>query len=208
MAQQGEGWPLGLQPLNVRVGVPGNRDYSGSVSFNTLMTASPISFSDSSSDLDTESTGSFFHDKSITLGSLIGVSNIFELSRRSIRGRRTENTKDKKSNTRSRTWFFSLCSRESTDADSIDSGPSLGHFLAEERRAADENRRNQSVIMYGADELELAQAAPQPNSLFINGCVAPPQSSLGSNAENGRNGGTEPANDNRVALICSCICGH
>ena len=155
-----------------------------------------------------QSTGSFFHDKSITLGSLIGVSNIFELSRRSIRGRRTENTKDKKSNTRSRTWFFSLCSRESTDADSIDSGPSLGHFLAEERRAADENRRNQSVIMYGADELELAQAAPQPNSLFIKGCVAPPQSSLGSNAENGRNGGTEPTNDNRVALICSCICGH
>ncbi|TYK24009.1 uncharacterized protein E5676_scaffold250G001010 [Cucumis melo var. makuwa] len=177
MAQQGDGWPLGLQPLNVRVGVPGNRDYLGSVSFNTLMTASPISFSDSSSDLDTESTGSFFHDKSITLGSLIGVSNILELSR-----------------------------RESTDADSIESGPSLGHFLAEERRAADENRRNnQSEIMYGADELELAQFGPEPNSLFINGCVAPPQSSIGSNAENG---GTEHTNDNRVALICSCICGH
>ncbi|KAL0537224.1 hypothetical protein IC582_026199 [Cucumis melo] len=206
MAQQGDGWPLGLQPLNVRVGVPGNRDYLGSVSFNTLMTASPISFSDSSSDLDTESTGSFFHDKSITLGSLIGVSNILELSRRSIRGRRTESTKDKRSNAKSRTWFFSLCSRESTDADSIESGPSLGHFLAEERRAADENRRNnQSEIMYGADELELAQLGPEPNSLFINGCVAPPQSSIGSNAENG---GTEPTNDNRVALICSCICGH
>ncbi|KAE8646971.1 uncharacterized protein At3g17950 isoform X2 [Cucumis sativus] len=170
------------------------------------MTASPISFSDSSSDLDTESTGSFFHDKSITLGSLIGVSNILELSRRSIRGRRTESTKDKRSNTKSRTWFFSLCSRESTDADSIESGPSLGHFLAEERRAADENRRNnQSEIMYGADELELAQFGPEPNSLFINGCVAPPQPSIGSETENG---GTEPTNDNRVALICSCICGH
>lgn len=51
---KGEGWPLGLQPLNVRVGVPGNRDCLGSVSFSTLMTASPVSFTDSSTDLDTE----------------------------------------------------------------------------------------------------------------------------------------------------------
>lgn len=155
-----------------------------------------------------QSTGSFFHDKSITLGSLIGVSNILELSRRSIRGRRTDSTKEKRSNARSRTWFFSLCSRESTDADSIDDSPSLGHFLAEERRAAGENRRNQSVVMYGADELELAQSAPEQNSLFINGCVAPPQSRLGSDSENGRNGETEPTNDNRVALLCACVCGH
>ncbi|XP_023512035.1 uncharacterized protein At3g17950-like [Cucurbita pepo subsp. pepo] len=204
MAQQGEGWPLGLQPLNVRVGVPGNRDCLGSVSFNTLMTASPVSFTDSSTDLDTESTGSFFHDNTITLGSLIGVSNILELSRRSIRGRRTESTNGKRSNARSRTWLFFLCSRESTDVDSIDNSPSLGHFLAEERRAAVENRRNQGLEL----ELELAESAPEPNSLFINGCVAPPQCSLDSDAESGRNGGTEPANDSRVALLCACICGH
>lgn len=209
MAQQGEGWPLGLQPLNLRVGVPGNRDYLGSLSFNTLITASPISFTDSSSDLDTESTGSFFHDKSITLGSLIGVSNILELSRRSIRGRRTESTKNKRSNTRSRTWLFSLCSRDNTDADSVyNNSPSLGQFLEEERRAADENRRNQSVMMYGGDEMELAQSAPEPNSLFINGCVAPPQPSLGSDAQTGRNGGTEPPNDHGIALLCSWVCGH
>lgn len=156
-----------------------------------------------------QSTGSFFRDKSITLGSLIGVSNILELSRRSIRGRKTENTRDKRSNPRSRPWFFSLCSRESIDADSVDdNGPSLGHFLAEERRAADEYRRSQNVIMYGPDDLALAEAAQEPNSLFINGCVAPPQSSLGSDGERGRNGGTEPANHNGVAVLCACICGH
>ena len=158
--------------------------------------------------LTLQSTGSFFHDKSITLGSLIGVSNILELSRRSIRGRRTESTKNKRSNTRSRTWLFSLCSRDNTDADSVYNGPSLGQFLEEERRAADENRRNQSVMMYGGDEMELAQSAPEPNSLFINGCVAPPQPSLGSDAHTGRNGGTEPPNDHGIALLCSCVCGH
>ncbi|KAH0632311.1 hypothetical protein KY290_035733 [Solanum tuberosum] len=49
MAQQDEGWPLGLQPLHVR-----NHGFNGSISFNTLITVSPSSSSHSSSDLDTE----------------------------------------------------------------------------------------------------------------------------------------------------------
>lgn len=50
-----EGWPLGLQPLHVRVGLAAsNHEFSGSVSFNTLLTGSPTSSTDSSSDLDTE----------------------------------------------------------------------------------------------------------------------------------------------------------
>lgn len=40
--------------MNARVGLAGNRDLSASVSFNTLRTHSPSSFTDSSSDLDTE----------------------------------------------------------------------------------------------------------------------------------------------------------
>lgn len=41
--------------MNARVGgVAGNHDLSASVSFNTLRTHSPSSFTDSSSDLDTE----------------------------------------------------------------------------------------------------------------------------------------------------------
>lgn len=47
------GWPLGLQPVNLRVGLVRNRNLSGSASFSTLLTASPTS-TDSSSDLDTE----------------------------------------------------------------------------------------------------------------------------------------------------------
>ncbi|KAK9121125.1 hypothetical protein Syun_018742 [Stephania yunnanensis] len=54
MNQQEEGWPLGLQPLNMRVGLVRTRDFSGSISFNNLITGSPSSSTDTSSDLDTE----------------------------------------------------------------------------------------------------------------------------------------------------------
>ncbi|KAA8516437.1 hypothetical protein F0562_016730 [Nyssa sinensis] len=147
MAQQEDGWPLGLQPLNVRVGLVRNRDVNGSVSFSTLLTGSPTSSTDSSSDLDTESTGSFFRDESITLGSLIGVSSILELSRRSIRGM------------------------------SMNNAPSLGHFLEAERRAASIYRRNQSPTTYGPDDFSHVPPVSDPNSLFVSGHVAPPPSS-------------------------------
>lgn len=49
---QGDGWPLGLQPF-VRVGLVMNSDLNGSVSSNTLLTAS-TSAESYSSDLDTE----------------------------------------------------------------------------------------------------------------------------------------------------------
>ncbi|KAL5814514.1 hypothetical protein ACOSQ4_025155 [Xanthoceras sorbifolium] len=216
MAQQEEGWPLGLQPLNVRVGLVGNHgDFSGSVSFNTLITGSPTSSTDSSSDLDTESTGSFFHDRSITLGSLIGVSSIFKLSKRSIRGRKPEAVKEKKSNKRSRTWLFSLCSRDRTDAENVNNNnpPSLGHFLAVERRAATNNgcRRNQSPNIYVPDELSLAYPNTEPNSLFVNGCIAPPPQSSPwhvSDDEKRNNGGLEHGNGCGVPVLFSCMCGQ
>ncbi|OMO67758.1 hypothetical protein CCACVL1_20341 [Corchorus capsularis] len=227
MAQQEEGWPLGLHPLNVRVGLatrnPDN-NYSGSISFNTVLTGSPSSSTDSSSDLDTESTGSFFHDKSITLGSLIGVSSILELSKRSVRGRKAESTTDKNrsNNNRSRNWLFSLCSKDTTDADqhnviANNNVPSLGHFLAVERRAASEYRRNQSPsTIYGPDH-ELALAAQtnyESNSLFVNGRVAPPQTSSCHNnadAESRKNGGIlDNAGDygHGVPVLLSCVCGQ
>ncbi|KAL6275877.1 hypothetical protein ACE6H2_019478 [Prunus campanulata] len=206
MAQQEEGWPLGLQPMHVRVGLAQNNEFSGSVSFNTLLTGSPTSSTDSSSDLDTESTGSFFHDRSITLGSLIGINNILELSRRSLRGRKTDQVcKDRKSNntTKFRLCFFSLCSRDSTDGEIVNKNnhpPSLGHFLAVERRAANENYRENPPIYGPDDEVALAdhQPATQPNSLFVDGQVAPPQSSpwLGSDHV-----------DQRKPVLFSCMCG-
>lgn len=152
-----------------------------------------------------QSTGSFFHDKSITLGSLIGVSSILEFSRRSLRGRKTEPSKEKKS-TKSRIWLFSLCLRDSTDAKSVRSPQSLGHFLEVERRAADEYRRNQSPTNIGPDELDLAQPVTQPNSLFVNGRIAPPQSS--SDVERRKDRGLEHGDGFGVPSLCSCMCGQ
>ena len=51
---QEEGWPLGLRFLNSRIGLVRNGDYSGSVSFSTMLTGSPTPSIDSSSDLDTQ----------------------------------------------------------------------------------------------------------------------------------------------------------
>ncbi|XP_060201877.1 uncharacterized protein At3g17950 [Lycium barbarum] len=207
MAQQEEGWPLGLQPLNVR-----NRGFNGSISFNTLITGSPSSSTDSSSGLDTESTASFFHDKSITLGSLIGITSILEFSRRSTRRRTIVEPKmrdNKKSNSnKSRTWLFSLCSKLSTDAVSmsnINSAPSLGHFLEAERKAANERPNNNG---YGPDDFnQLSDNSNHVNnnSLFIGGQIAPPpphdESRKGLFEQDNQNGHGGP-------LLFSCLCGH
>lgn len=203
MAQQEEGWPLGLQPLmNVR-----NRGFNGSISFNTLITSSS---SDSSSDLDTESTASFFHDKSITLGSLIGITSILEFSRRSTRRRTIVETKirdNKKSinSNKSRTWLFSLCSKLSTDAvsmNNINCAPSLGHFLEAERKAAATNNS------YGLDDFNQLSdhSNVNNNSLFIGGQIAPPphddESRKGLFQQDDQNGHHEGP------LSFSCLCGH
>ncbi|KAL6979200.1 hypothetical protein U1Q18_020865 [Sarracenia purpurea var. burkii] len=220
MAQQEEGWPLGLQPLNLRVGLARNRGFFGSASFNTLLSGSASS-TDSSSDLDTESTGSFFHDKSISLGSLMGVSSIVDLPRRSIRGRSLRRHHEVsggfKKRCSSKTWCFSLCPRDNTDADQNNnntSSSSLGHFLAVERRAAanNEHRRSYSPLIYGPDyddELALAQPDSEPNSLFVDGHVAPPASSpwFGSDFETRRNR-EEDRGGFGSPLLLSCICGR
>ncbi|CAN6559607.1 unnamed protein product [Malus baccata var. baccata] len=209
--QQDEGWPLGLQPMHVRIGLAAsNHEFSGSVSFNTLLTGSPTSSTDSSSDLDTESTGSFFHDRSITLGSLIGINSILELSRRSLRGRKSEHQagKDRKTNntttttTKFRMCFFSLCSKDSTDGENVrHHQPSLGHFLAAERQAANESYRTNPPIYGPDDELALAEhhqpARESNNSLFVDGQVAPPQSSPWFGSDHV---------DQRKSMLFSCMC--
>lgn len=219
MAQQEEGWPLGLQPLNLRIGL--GRSRNGSTSFNTSLSDSLTSSTDSSSDLDTESTGSFFHDRSTTLGSLIGVSSIVNLSRRSTRGRSNGVMTEVQKNYRSKTtWCFSLCPRNSTDAESTvmmirnsdSNAPSLGHFLAVERRAANEHNRT-SPLIYGPDEFAMTLPNRDQNSLFENGQIAPPQLSPWSGSDNVEN----RQRDNReldhdvhgqgAPLLFPCMCG-
>ncbi|CAN4116954.1 unnamed protein product [Withania somnifera] len=198
---QEEGWPLGLQPLmNVR-----NPGFNGSISFNTLITSSS---SDSSSDLDTQSTTSFFHDKSITLGSLIGITSILEFSRRSTRRRAVVETKirDKKksiNSNKSRTWLFSLCSKLSTDAvsmNNINHAPSLGHFLEAERKAV--AATNCSCRPNDFNQLT-DHSNVNNSSLFIGGQIAPSPPSH----DESRKGLFEQNDHHGSPLIFTCLCG-
>ncbi|XP_041025635.1 uncharacterized protein At3g17950-like [Juglans microcarpa x Juglans regia] len=225
MARQEEGWPLGLRPLNARVGLVRNSDSSGSISFSTLLTGSPTCSSLSSSDLDTESTGSFFHEKSITLGSLIGVSSMLELSRRSTRGRAAETVRDMRKNNvykpKLPAWLFSLCSKLSTDAvnASNNSTPSLGHFLEAERRTAGIYRRNlqspTSIDIVPCDFSSSTLPISDANSLFVGGQVAP-QSSFpilddhekGGGSKQSKNEFLEAGNGYGIPLLFSCLRGY
>ncbi|KAF7825682.1 uncharacterized protein G2W53_016846 [Senna tora] len=170
MAHQEEGWPLGLRLLNGRIGLVENNDDDFCES---MLTASPTSSTDSSSDLESQSSGSFFHDKkTITLGSIIGVStNILEDSQRRSRRRRTriimvDPTKDNNNNSSSssskknhnnkmmmmKPFLFSLCSKQTTDAVvsvKYDDAPSLAQYLEAERRGANTTtfRLNQSLSL-------------------------------------------------------------
>lgn len=116
-----------------------------------------------------QSTGSFFHTrKSITLGSLIGISGIIE---QSTRGRISEPISNKK-NYKTKTWFPSLCSKLSTDVVSTNNAPSLVYFLEAERRATPSKfRRNPSLVAYGPDNF--SHACFDRDSLY----VTPPRSS-------------------------------
>ncbi|KAL9256253.1 hypothetical protein AKJ16_DCAP17919 [Drosera capensis] len=204
-----EGWPLGLQRLNVRAAgqLVRNRDMSaGSVSFSTLLTVSSSPSSCSSSDLDTQdmkwnrsaehfavqldvslahsyqegakaipnlhrylindfensllpslqnlrekgrlfsdlikcqtliSTESFYQDRSISLGNLIGISTILHISRISTRGNRpvSANTNSKKNINGRFTWLFTLCLKPAcNDHTRTTDNKSLASFLEQERR--------------------------------------------------------------------------
>ncbi|PON61363.1 hypothetical protein TorRG33x02_281870 [Trema orientale] len=66
------GWPLGLEIMNVRLQVIGSSP-SAAVERYSLHAPSDSFSSFSSSNLDTESTASFFQDHSVSLGRLIGI---------------------------------------------------------------------------------------------------------------------------------------
>ncbi|KAM7475302.1 hypothetical protein LguiB_022545 [Lonicera macranthoides] len=149
---------------------------------------SPTISSVSSSDLDTESTGSFFHDRSTTLGTLMGVSfPAITFRAPSLRretasisagtggsaGRRNKKAKKKKNKKasavvaeqRRRRWW-SLC------RDDESKPSSLGEFLEVERRFEDD-------AFYGAElALENANSQPRNGRLFADGRVLPPSTAV------------------------------
>ncbi|KAG5009492.1 hypothetical protein AAZX31_07G098000 [Glycine max] len=156
--------------------------------------SSPTISSISSSDLDTESTGSFFHDRSTTLGTLMGVNfptiafrvpsqhrNPNSAAEAASGARRTAaaTKKKKKANSaattaeRRRRWW-QLC----RDGDARPA--SLGEFLEVERRFGD-------GAFYGtAAELEGMVAGNQQRNgsrvLFSDGRVLPPQADVDDGA--------------------------
>lgn len=162
-----------------------------------------------------QSTGSFFHDKSITLGRLLGVSGIIGLSRRSTRRRALETSKGKK-NHKSKPWLFSLCSKLTSDSvNESNNTPSLGHFLEAERRASNNNinRRNHGgPIDYGTDNFSSAVPVSDPNRLFIDGLVAAGQPSSSERADGGARSNNwellEYGNGFGTTLVSSCLCGQ
>lgn len=157
--------------------------------------SSPTNSSISSSDLDTESTGSFFHDRSTTLGTLMGVSFptiAFRAPSQRRRdtpissataaqssavarpgSRKCRKAKKKAASAssavvadRRRRWW-SLC-RDDGDAKPA----SLGEFLEVERRFGD------GAAFFGAEaELENAVVVGEHRNgrvLFADGRVLPP----------------------------------
>eukprot|EP01018_Ginkgo_biloba_P034051 Gb_13645 [translate_table: standard] len=175
--EQNDGWPLGLQPLHVRVRLMENHILTEPNAFNALIAVSPSFSSDSSSDLDTESTGSFFYDKSITLGNLIGLQSDIGVSTRVIDGREhpsAEVPRRNKRNSRSKTWW-GLCG-SSDDCRENNMPPSLGQFLEVERRAAASSRREKMYFNIMYDEFTSGQTTLDTNPLFADGRILPPQS--------------------------------
>ncbi|XP_038895169.1 uncharacterized protein At3g17950 [Benincasa hispida] len=147
--------------------------------------SSPTNSSISSSDLDTESTGSFFHDRSTSLGTLMGVSFpaiTFRVpsqnrdqhtaataaagggSRKSKKTKRKTSTAPALVADRKRRWWR-LCRDDGVKP------ASLGEFLEVERRFGD-------GAFYGnAVDLEGVVATDQQRngrSLFADGRVLPP----------------------------------
>ncbi|XP_055826654.1 uncharacterized protein At3g17950 [Solanum dulcamara] len=155
--------------------------------------SSPTISSVSSSDLDTESTGSFFHDRSITLGTLMGVTfqtitfrapsmtqnrqSIVESSggaesnsrknRKSKKSRVAAVEEEERRHYRRRRWWR-IC------RDECDSKPaSLGDYLEVERRLGDGELDGGAA----ATELEGIVIDAQPTNgrtLFADGRVLPP----------------------------------
>lgn len=175
MADQNDGWPLRLNPLHVRDRIMENHMLTEPNAFSSLIAVSPSISSDSSSDLDTESTGSFFYDKSITLGNLIGLQSDLAVSTRVIDGQEhpsSETPRRHKRNSRSKSWW-GLCG-SSGGCNESNMPPSLGQFLEVERRVAASNRREKMYLNMMYDEFAAGHTSFDSNPLFADGQILPP----------------------------------
>ncbi|WOK91929.1 hypothetical protein Cni_G00620 [Canna indica] len=150
-----------------------------------LIPSSPSNSSLSSSDLDTESTGSFFHDRSTTLGTLMGVTFPESAARparlpsrrehaaadggdaASRRPKQTASERRRRRNRGRRGWWR-LCRDEMA-------GPtSLGEFLQVERRLAGGEVADGHYVFGDAGGVDAEHVAVGGGPLFADGRVLPP----------------------------------
>lgn len=178
------GWPLGLETLNLRVRI---MDAMIGGDITSLRMSTPSFSSVSSSDFDTESSLSFFPDKSNTLGNLIGIRSNRRTRHASNSVHPERNTKISQRNTkisqmgviartprsygRATSWkslrgCLSLSSRQQNDA------LSLADLLKAEKRAgasvvdASRQEKLDANAIYGRSDGVLPGGT---NSLFLDG---------------------------------------
>jgi len=66
-------------------------------------------------------------------------------------------SKDNEKYHKLRPWLFSLCSRLTTDAVSVNgAAPTLGSYLVSERKASNHRRNNHCSTIYGPNNLSLS----------------------------------------------------
>ncbi|KAK1278883.1 hypothetical protein QJS04_geneDACA017151 [Acorus gramineus] len=173
---------------------------------NYVLPSSPTNSSPSSSDLDTESTGSFFHDRSTTLGTLMGVSFPADHLRQPSASRRPpapppppppqRRGRRRDSGRRRRRQWWRLCREESR-------APSLADFLQVERRGG--SSPSSGRFSYGEAAAELEAAAGEGGGggggLFEDGRVLPPRTEVGGAAAGGGGGSL-----GRLPVMLTGIC--
>ncbi|KAB1212258.1 hypothetical protein CJ030_MR5G025026 [Morella rubra] len=160
--------------------------------------SSPTTSSVSSSDLDTESTGSFFHDRSTTLGTLMGVSfpaitfrapsqhrephpSVSSVS--GLTRRRTKKSRKNKNSApphpmvveRRRRWWQLCRDGEARPA-------SLGEFLEVERRFGDGAFLGAAAELEGMVVQQQQQRSGNGRLLFADGRVLPPATDVDEGA--------------------------
>ncbi|XP_071690358.1 uncharacterized protein At3g17950-like [Rutidosis leptorrhynchoides] len=165
--------------------------------------SSPTISSISSSDLDTESTGSFFHDRSTSLGTLMGVASTFPTITFRVPSQRRDGTPAPTTTTSgaaSGPWRRRR--RNNNNNSSVDliterrrkrlrrrrwwwlcSGDdlkpsSLGEFLEVERRFGEE-------ALFGGEAVAVGDRNVSEGMLFADGRVLPPQQRMECDGDDG-----------------------
>lgn len=116
-------------------------------------------------------------------------------------------SKENKKNHKLKPWLFSLCTKLTTDAVNANHVhvPSLGQYLAAERRARSTYRRNQLAITHGHN---VCSPVKESNSPVVGGQVAlSSPASLGEDSGRKKNRALKQNNGYGTPIPFSSLCG-